>query len=77
MPSMFLAVLRNLAGFETGLLPEICDVDPVDRAGDANVGGEEDLGDALFARPCVAGLVSLPWGGMFTARHLSRRSRHR
>lgn len=49
-----LAVLRKLAGFTEGLLPQVCAIEPVLPAGDANLDTEETIADVLFIRGIVA-----------------------
>lgn len=51
-----LAVVRMLAGFTDGVLPQICAVDPIFPAGDANQDGSEDIADVLFIRLLAAGI---------------------
>ncbi len=52
-----LAIMRKLAGFTDGILPEDCDIDPIFPNADVNRDGNEDIGDVLFARSRIAGLV--------------------
>ena len=52
-----LAVMRKLAGFNVGLLPKVCNFEPINPAGDANLDGSETIADALYIRLWAADLL--------------------
>ena len=51
-----LAILRSIAGFSSGVLPQQCAVDAISPFGDANQDMAVNVLDALFARKAAAGL---------------------
>lgn len=51
-----LAIMRSLAGYTSGLLPQACQVDPATPDGDADGDGDVDIADVVHARLVASGL---------------------